>query len=100
LSGGGGRELLHAIDRPLSPSHAAFALFTTEQPQPPTHQPPASQPPNHNRIAPPQVVVYHGARRATTTRAELEAADVVLTTYSTIEADYRRTMMPKKVACT
>jgi hypothetical protein len=46
------------------------------------------------------VVVYHGPRRGQVTRAELEAADVVLTTYSSIEADFRRTMMPEKIACT
>lgn len=47
-----------------------------------------------------QVAVYHGARRGDTTKEALQSADVVLTTYSTIEADYRRTMMPAKVACT
>jgi DNA repair protein RAD16 len=44
--------------------------------------------------------VYHGAKRGATCRADLEGADVVLTTYSTIEADFRRTMMPPKIACT
>jgi hypothetical protein len=33
--------------------------------------------------------VYHGAKRSTSV-AELEAADVVLTTYSTIENEFRR----------
>jgi hypothetical protein len=45
------------------------------------------------------VVVYHGPRRGALSKAELEAADVVLTTYSSIEADFRRTMMPQKVEC-
>lgn len=45
-----------------------------------------------------QVVVYHGAKRATTS-AELASADVVLTTYSIIESEHRRHMMPGKVAC-
>lgn len=49
---------------------------------------------------PQKVVVYHGARRGELTRAALEGADVVLTTYSALEADFRRTMMPAKVACT
>jgi len=44
-------------------------------------------------------VVYHGAKRGAVTAAELAAADVVLTTYSTIEADFRRHCMPAKVGC-
>ena len=35
-----------------------------------------------------QVVVYHGAKRSVDP-AVLARADVVLTTYSTIESDYR-----------
>jgi DNA repair protein RAD16 len=45
------------------------------------------------------VLLYHGAKRGSVTAAELADADVVLTTYSTIEADYRRHCMPAKVAC-
>lgn len=45
-----------------------------------------------------KVVVYHGNKRATDVK-ELEEADVVLTTYSTIESEYRRTMLPSKVTC-
>ncbi|GAX83352.1 hypothetical protein CEUSTIGMA_g10777.t1 [Chlamydomonas eustigma] len=45
-----------------------------------------------------KVLVYHGAKRSTSV-AELEAADVVLTTYSTIENEFRRFMMPSKVCC-
>ena len=45
------------------------------------------------------MVVYHGPRRGALSKAELEGADVVLTTYSSIEADFRRTMMPQKVEC-
>ena len=36
-----------------------------------------------------QVLVYHGAKRSTSTE-ELEGADVVLTTYSIIENEFRR----------
>ena len=36
-----------------------------------------------------QVMVYHGAKRSTSTE-ELEQADVVLTTYSIIENEFRR----------
>ena len=45
-----------------------------------------------------QVVVYHGAKRAVSP-AELAEADVVLTTYSIVEVEHRRHMMPGKVAC-
>lgn len=44
------------------------------------------------------MVVYHGAKRASN-MAELAEADVVLTTYSIIESEHRRHMMPGKVAC-
>ena len=50
------------------------------------------------RAQPAQVVVYHGAKRATTV-AQLAGADVVLTTYSIIESEHRRHMMPGKVTC-
>ncbi|WIA16278.1 hypothetical protein OEZ85_012982 [Tetradesmus obliquus] len=46
-----------------------------------------------------KVVLYHGAKRGSISPDELAAADVVLTTYSTIENDFRRTMMPAKVPC-
>jgi DNA repair protein RAD16 len=46
-----------------------------------------------------KVVTYHGSGRGGLSAADLEEADVVLTTYSTIESDYRRTMMPAKVQC-
>jgi hypothetical protein len=36
-----------------------------------------------------QVVVYHGSKRTLDTH-ELEQADVVLTTYSVIENEYRK----------
>lgn len=42
--------------------------------------------------------MYHGAKRATSA-AELSGADVVLTTYSIIENEHRRHMMPGKLAC-
>ena len=36
-----------------------------------------------------QVMVYHGSKRSTSME-ELQQADVVLTTYSTIESEFRR----------
>ena len=45
-----------------------------------------------------QVVVYHGTKRA----AEIEAmqkADVVLTTYSILESEWRKETQPCKVTC-
>ena len=45
---------------------------------------PSSTPPSIH-----QVLVYHGAKRSTSTE-ELEGADVVLTTYSIIENEFRR----------
>eukprot|EP00879_Flechtneria_rotunda_P011005 GHRR01011500.1.p1 GENE.GHRR01011500.1~~GHRR01011500.1.p1 ORF type:complete len:740 (+),score=369.93 GHRR01011500.1:184-2220(+) len=46
-----------------------------------------------------KVLLYHGAKRGSIAAEELAAADVVLTTYSTIENDFRRALMPAKVAC-
>ncbi len=46
-----------------------------------------------------QVMVYHGSKR-TTDPSVLEEADVVLTTYSTLESEYRRTTLPCKATCT
>jgi DNA repair protein RAD16 len=46
-----------------------------------------------------KVLLYHGAKRGSITAQELREADVVLTTYSTLENDYRRRVMPAKVAC-
>ncbi len=48
-----------------------------------------------------QVMVYHGPKRgATLDAAKLAEADVVLTTYSIIESEYRRQEMATgKVAC-
>lgn len=45
-----------------------------------------------------RVAVYHGGKR-TSDPGVLESADVVLTTYSTLENEYRRTMAPPKVPC-
>ena len=45
-----------------------------------------------------RVAIYHGAKR----RGDAEAlanADVVLSTYSTIESDFRTGLMPSKIAC-
>jgi DNA repair protein RAD16 len=46
-----------------------------------------------------KVLLYHGAKRGSITAQELQEADVVLTTYSTLENDFRRCVMPAKVAC-
>jgi DNA repair protein RAD16 len=46
----------------------------------------------------PQVVIYHGGKR-TSDPAELAAADVVLTTYSIVESEFRKNCLPGKVAC-
>jgi len=46
-----------------------------------------------------KVVVYHGNKRATSAE-ELENADVVLTTYSIIESEFRRHTQPNKATCT
>ena len=59
------------------------------------------------RFTPPgslRVMVYHGSGRAAVARAlasssENETADIVLTTYSTLEVDYRKFMLPSKVTC-
>ena len=46
-----------------------------------------------------QVVVFHGSKRAANV-ADLDSADVVLTTYSIIEGEHRRYCQGDKVACT
>ncbi|CAG9463875.1 unnamed protein product [Pedinophyceae sp. YPF-701] len=46
-----------------------------------------------------KVVTYHGPKRGGVTAKDLQEADVVLATYSTLENDYRRFMMPLKVEC-
>ena len=45
-----------------------------------------------------RVLIYHGPNRATST-AELCTFDVVLTTYSVLEGEYRRMMEPSKMVC-
>jgi len=45
-----------------------------------------------------QVVIYHGPKR-TADPAALAGADVVLTTYSVLENEFRRFMQPGKVPC-
>ena len=44
------------------------------------------------------MVVYHGSKRASEV-ARLSNADVVLTTYSTLENEYRKHAQPCKVTC-
>ncbi|GLI66752.1 hypothetical protein VaNZ11_010704 [Volvox africanus] len=50
-----------------------------------------------------RVVVYHGGKRGQVVGgadgAALREADVVLTTYSVIENEYRRFMLPNKIQC-
>lgn len=45
-----------------------------------------------------QVVVYHGTKRAAEIRA-MQQADVVLTTYSILESEWRKETQPCKVTC-
>lgn len=45
-----------------------------------------------------KVARYHGAKRKADA-GKLVEADVVLTTYSTLEVDYRMRMMPAKAQC-
>lgn len=45
-----------------------------------------------------KVVVYHGSAREGA-KALLQGADVVLTTYSIVEAEYRKMTAPEKVRC-
>uniref|UniRef100_J3ML97 Uncharacterized protein n=2 Tax=Oryza brachyantha TaxID=4533 RepID=J3ML97_ORYBR len=45
-----------------------------------------------------RVLLYHGGRRAAQKR-DFNEYDFVITTYSTIEADYRKHIMPAKVRC-
>ncbi|KAL6656595.1 hypothetical protein ACP70R_004375 [Stipagrostis hirtigluma subsp. patula] len=45
-----------------------------------------------------RVLVYHGARRGTQ-KYDFDNYDFVITTYSTIEADYRKHIMPAKIRC-
>ncbi len=45
-----------------------------------------------------QVIIYHGQKR-TCDLEELGSADVVLTTYSIVESEYRRHCLPGKVPC-
>lgn len=43
-----------------------------------------------------KVVIYHGSNRDEAVE-ELRKADVVITTYSIVEAEYRRETSPRKV---
>jgi len=45
-----------------------------------------------------KVAVYHGPKR-TADAAALKNADVILSTYPTIEADFRKAMLPSKITC-
>eukprot|EP00191_Tetraselmis_sp_GSL018_P011900 CAMPEP_0177603418 /NCGR_PEP_ID=MMETSP0419_2-20121207/15501_1 /TAXON_ID=582737 /ORGANISM="Tetraselmis sp., Strain GSL018" /LENGTH=1172 /DNA_ID=CAMNT_0019097187 /DNA_START=210 /DNA_END=3726 /DNA_ORIENTATION=+ len=46
-----------------------------------------------------RVVVYHGAKRGSLTLEQLRSADVVLTTYGTLETEHRTYMQQEKVEC-
>lgn len=45
-----------------------------------------------------QVVIYHGNKREASVE-ELSQADVVLTTYSIVENEFRKNCLPDKVPC-
>jgi DNA repair protein RAD16 len=45
-----------------------------------------------------RVLIYHGAKRGTK-KFDFNNYDFVVTTYSTIEADYRKHIMPPKIRC-
>ncbi|CAL5086499.1 unnamed protein product [Urochloa decumbens] len=45
-----------------------------------------------------RVLIYHGAKRAAQ-KFDFNSYDFVVTTYSTIEADYRKHIMPPKIRC-
>lgn len=45
-----------------------------------------------------RVLIYHGAKRGTK-NFDFNSYDFVVTTYSTIEADYRKHIMPPKIRC-
>ncbi|KAM3365786.1 hypothetical protein ACQJBY_015440 [Aegilops geniculata] len=45
-----------------------------------------------------RVLLYHGARRGSQ-KYDFDTFDFVVTTYSTIEADYRKHIMPPKIRC-
>ncbi|KAE8778373.1 DNA repair protein RAD16 [Hordeum vulgare] len=45
-----------------------------------------------------RVLLYHGARRGSQ-KHDFDTFDFVVTTYSTIEADYRKHIMPPKIRC-
>ncbi|KAI8110856.1 hypothetical protein M9434_004430 [Picochlorum sp. BPE23] len=45
-----------------------------------------------------KVAVYQGPKRSNNAAA-LSNADVVITTYNTLEADFRKAMLPTKIAC-
>lgn len=45
-----------------------------------------------------RVLLYHGPRRADQ-KIDFDSYDFVITTYSTIEVDYRKNIMPSKIRC-
>ncbi|KAJ1291065.1 hypothetical protein BS78_02G291200 [Paspalum vaginatum] len=45
-----------------------------------------------------RVLIYHGAKRVAQ-KFDFDSYDFVITTYSTIEADYRKHIMPPKIRC-
>lgn len=45
-----------------------------------------------------RVLIYHGAKRGTQ-KFDFNSYDFVITTYSTIEVDYRKNIMPPKIRC-
>ena len=54
---------------------------------------------NHTVPGTLKVAVYQGGKRHEADVAALATADVVVTTYNTLEADFRRALMPTKISC-
>jgi DNA repair protein RAD16 len=53
---------------------------------------------NHTVPGTLKVAIYQGPKRSTDAES-ISQADVVITTYNTIEADFRKAMLPTKISC-
>jgi DNA repair protein RAD16 len=54
---------------------------------------------NHTVPGTLKVAVYQGNKRGDLSQEALSNADVVITTYNTLEADFRRALLPVKISC-
>ena len=54
---------------------------------------------NHTLPGALKVAVYQGSKRHEANEAALANVDIVITTYNTLEADFRRALMPTKINC-